>query len=30
MESYTYEEEMQDVKLGNGRERHWRMVFEDN
>ena len=24
------EEEIDDVNLDNGRERHWRMVFEDN
>ena len=25
-----YEEDMKDVRLGDERERHWRMVFEEN
>ena len=30
MEDYPDEEEMEDVKLDDERERHWRMVFKDN
>ena len=30
VEYYPYEEEMEDVKLDDERENHWRMVFEDN
>ena len=30
MEYDTDEEEMDDVNLDDERERHWRMVFEDN
>ena len=30
MEDYPDEEEMDDVNIDNERERHWRMVFEDN
>ena len=30
MEYHPYEEEMEDVKLDDERENHWRMVFEDN
>ena len=30
MDDYPDEEEMDDVNLDDERERHWRMVFEDN
>ena len=30
MEQDTDEEDMEYLKLDNDRERHWRMVFEDN
>ena len=30
MEDDTDEEEMGDLKFGDERERHWRMVFHDN
>ena len=30
IDPYTDAEEMEDVRLGYERERHWRMVFEDN
>ena len=30
MEDDTDEEEMEDVHLVDERERHWRMVFEEN
>ena len=30
MEPDTDEEEIEDVVLNDERERHWRMVFEDN
>ena len=30
MEDNTDEEDMETVNLDNERERHWRMVFEDN
>ena len=30
MYSYPYEEDMQDVRLNYERERHWKMIFEDN
>ena len=30
MEDYSYEEEMDDVNIDDERERHSRMVFEDN
>ena len=30
MEDDTDEEEMEDANLDDDRERHWRMVFEDN
>ena len=29
VESYTDEEDMDDVNLNDERERHWKMVFED-
>ena len=29
MEPYPDEEDMEDVRLDNERERHWRMIFED-
>ena len=30
MEDDTDEEDMDDVNIYDNRERHWRMVFEDN
>ena len=30
MEDDTDEEDMEDVSLDDERERHWRMVFEEN
>ena len=30
MEDDPDEEDMDDVNLDDGRERHWRMVFKDN
>ena len=30
MEQDTGEEDIEDVNLDNERERHWRIVFEDN
>ena len=30
METDPYEEDMEDVRLDNEREHHWRMVFNDN
>ena len=30
VEDDPYEEEMDDVNLDDDRERHWRMMFEDN
>ena len=30
VEPDTYEEDIQDVVLDDERERHWRMLFEDN
>ena len=30
MEANMYQEQMEDVRLDNERQRHWRMVFEYN
>ena len=30
VDNYTNEEDMDDANLDDEKERHWRMVFEDN